>query len=98
MSRRTRRMRRRLHRRDVRGEPLTLLVDDRYPGETLEALVWGICRWDSVGHDAGGGTFDRPGRATVILVRRDGTLKALHTHFSLVPRPVPASPAASPPG
>jgi DNA segregation ATPase FtsK/SpoIIIE, S-DNA-T family len=40
-------MRRRLHRRDVRGEPLTLLVDDRYPGETLEVLVRGICRYRS---------------------------------------------------
>ncbi len=47
MSRRTRRMRRRLHRRDVRGEPLTLLVDDRYPGETLEALVRAIYRYRS---------------------------------------------------
>lgn len=45
--RRTRRMRRRLHRRGLRGEPLTLLVDDRYPGETLEALVRGIYRYRS---------------------------------------------------
>jgi ketosteroid isomerase-like protein len=51
------------------------------------ALVWGICRWDSVGKDPDGTEFDRPGRATVILTRRDGQLKALHTHFSLVPRP-----------
>ncbi len=47
MSRRTRRMRRRLHRRDVRGEPLTLLVDDRYPGETLQALIRAIYRYRS---------------------------------------------------
>jgi hypothetical protein len=40
-------MRRRLHRRGLRGEPLTLLVDDRYPGETLEALVRGIYRYRS---------------------------------------------------
>jgi ketosteroid isomerase-like protein len=57
------------------------------PDEGGGKLVWAICRWDSVGHDANGTTFDRPGRATVILERRDGTLKALHTHFSLVPRP-----------
>ncbi len=37
-------MRRRLHRRDVGGEPLTLLVDDRYPGQTLEALLRAIYR------------------------------------------------------
>ena len=41
MSRRTRRAQRRLRRRDTRGEPPTLLLDDRYPGETLEALA----RW-----------------------------------------------------
>jgi ketosteroid isomerase-like protein len=63
-----------------------------FDAETLRfgadgALVWAICRWDSVGKDADGQTFDRPGRATVILARRDGQLKALHTHFSLVPRP-----------
>ncbi|MGH3816715.1 MAG: hypothetical protein ACRDRE_02930 [Pseudonocardiaceae bacterium] len=47
MSRRTRRTHRRLHRRDVRGEPLTLLVDDRYPGETRKALVGTIYRYRS---------------------------------------------------
>jgi S-DNA-T family DNA segregation ATPase FtsK/SpoIIIE len=40
-------MRLRLHRRNVRGEPLTLLVDDRYPGETLEALARAIYRYRS---------------------------------------------------
>jgi ketosteroid isomerase-like protein len=56
-------------------------------------LVWAICRWDSIGRDASGATFDRPGRATVILERRDGALKALHTHFSLVPRPASTDPS-----
>ncbi len=50
-------------------------------------LLWGICRWDSEGGNPDGSTYSRPGRATVILQRRDGALKALHTHFSLVPRP-----------
>jgi DNA segregation ATPase FtsK/SpoIIIE, S-DNA-T family len=40
-------MRRRLHRRDVRGEPLTLLMDDRYPGQTLEALIRALYRYRS---------------------------------------------------
>jgi S-DNA-T family DNA segregation ATPase FtsK/SpoIIIE len=40
-------MRRRLHRRDVQGEPLTLLLDDVYPGETLEVLVRAIYRYRS---------------------------------------------------
>ena len=65
----------------------TLRFGAACPDEGGGSLVWAICRWDSVGHDAGGGTFDRPGRATVILERRQGVLKALHTHFSLVPRP-----------
>lgn len=43
MSRRTRR----LHRRDIRGEPLTLLVDDWYSGETLNALVGAVYRYRS---------------------------------------------------
>jgi len=43
MSRRTRRMR----RRDVRGEPLTLLVNDRYPGQTRKALARLIYRYRS---------------------------------------------------
>jgi DNA segregation ATPase FtsK/SpoIIIE, S-DNA-T family len=39
MNRRTRRARRRLRRGDARREPLLLLADDRYPGESLEALA-----------------------------------------------------------
>jgi ketosteroid isomerase-like protein len=68
------------------------IQDFTFDPETLRlgadgALVWAICRWDSLGKDADGRPFDRPGRATVILTRRDGQLKALHTHFSLVPHP-----------
>ncbi len=36
-----------MHRRDVRGEPLTLLVDGRYPGETRKALARAIYRYRS---------------------------------------------------
>jgi S-DNA-T family DNA segregation ATPase FtsK/SpoIIIE len=36
-----------MHRRNLRGEPLTLLVDDRYPGETLEVLAHAIYRYRS---------------------------------------------------
>jgi ketosteroid isomerase-like protein len=68
------------------------------PDEGEGGLVWAICRWDSVGHDTTGDTFDRPGRATVILERRDSTLKALHTHFSLVPRPATAALGETPVG
>jgi ketosteroid isomerase-like protein len=48
-------------------------------------LAWGITTWSSTGFDERGGPFDRPGRATVIFVRRDGGWRALHTHFSLYP-------------
>jgi ketosteroid isomerase-like protein len=47
--------------------------------------AWGIATWGSTGFDEQGKPYDRPGRATVIFVRRDGAWKALHTHFSLFP-------------
>jgi ketosteroid isomerase-like protein len=50
-------------------------------------LAWAICPWDSLGTRADGSTFARPGRATVILERRDGRWLAVHTHFSLYPQP-----------
>src|SRR4030081_1666535 len=66
----SRRMRRRLHRRDVRGEPLTLLVDDRYPGETLEALVRTIYRYRSelAPFVLGAATARSPGWAPVVAL------------------------------
>jgi ketosteroid isomerase-like protein len=48
-------------------------------------LGWGIVTWDSTGFDERGEPYERPGRATVIFVRRDGAWRALHTHFSLFP-------------
>lgn len=47
MNRRTRRTRRRLRRGDARCEPLLLLTDDRYPGESLEALAHCVYRYRS---------------------------------------------------
>jgi ketosteroid isomerase-like protein len=47
--------------------------------------AWGIATWTSTGFDEAGQPFHRPGRATVILERRDGGWLALHTHFSLAP-------------
>jgi hypothetical protein len=47
MTRRTRRARRRLRREDARREPLLLLADDRYPGESLEALARCLYRYRS---------------------------------------------------
>lgn len=42
--------------------------------------------WDSLGFREDGTTFDRPGRASVVLARRDGRWLALHGHFSLAPK------------
>jgi ketosteroid isomerase-like protein len=41
--------------------------------------------WSSVGYDATGAPFLRPGRATVVLAREGDRLLAVHTHFSLAP-------------
>lgn len=47
-----------------------------------------IAPWDSLGRRPDGTTFPRPGRATLLLVPRDGRWVALHSHFSLAPQPV----------
>lgn len=52
-------------------------------GESERA--WGVATWLSTGFDDAGRPFDRPGRATVVLERREGRWLAVHTHFSLVP-------------
>ena len=46
-----------------------------------------VVPWDSVGIDAGGARFDRPGRATIVLQRGSATdpWTGIHTHFSLAP-------------
>ena len=48
-------------------------------------FAWGITQWNSVGFDADGNSFNRPGRATVILQKVEETWLAVHTHFSLLP-------------
>ena len=50
-----------------------------------ERHAWGVVTWTSVGFDGGHEPFYRPGRATVILERRDGRWLSVHTHFSLYP-------------
>lgn len=49
------------------------------------SLAWGVATWDSTGFDADGEPYHRPGRATVVLDRRDGVWRCAHTHFSLAP-------------
>lgn len=49
-------------------------------------LLWVACPWDSQGtHPDSSGTFNRPGRVTVVLTRDDNRWLAAHTHFSLYP-------------
>ena len=50
-----------------------------------ERIAWGAATWTCVGFDELGHPFPRPGRATVIMERRNGIWLAAHTHFSLVP-------------
>jgi len=50
-----------------------------------DALLCVVAPWDSLGVNRDGTTFPRPGRATLLLVRRERWV-AVHSHFSLAPR------------
>lgn len=50
-----------------------------------ETQIGVVVPWDSLGVGADGTTFPRPGRATLILVHRDGRWVAVHSHFSVAP-------------
>jgi catechol 2,3-dioxygenase-like lactoylglutathione lyase family enzyme/ketosteroid isomerase-like protein len=62
----------------------TVLVDEAR-GTVTGDLAWVAAPWTSRGVAADGSTFERPGRLTVVLERRDGRWLARHTHFSLAP-------------
>jgi catechol 2,3-dioxygenase-like lactoylglutathione lyase family enzyme/ketosteroid isomerase-like protein len=64
----------------------TVLVDQARGGVRGD-LAWVAAPWTSRGVAADGSMFERPGRLTVVLERRDGRWLARHTHFSLVPTP-----------
>lgn len=49
-----------------------------------ETLLGVIVPWDSLGVNPDGTTFPRPGRATLLLLRRERWV-AVHSHFSLTP-------------
>jgi ketosteroid isomerase-like protein len=49
--------------------------------------AWAAVPWDSQGQQASGEWYDRPGRATLILQRRNGAWLCVHSHLSLYPRP-----------
>jgi ketosteroid isomerase-like protein len=54
-------------------------------GGVAGATGWVAAPWDSIVQRSDGSTFERPGRLTVVLERRDGRWLATHTHFSLAP-------------
>ena len=67
-------------------EDFRFLTDDlivQASPDGLQAVA--IVSWDSTGIAEDGSRFDRPGRATVVLVRdtTDGPWRGTHTHFSL---------------
>lgn len=41
--------------------------------------------WTSTGFDQSGKSFDRPGRISLVLEKRQSKWRAIHTHNSLVP-------------
>lgn len=47
--------------------------------------AWVAALWESLGVRGDGTTFERGGRFTVVLERRDGRWLATHTHVSLSP-------------
>ena len=63
---------------------LELLTMDVSPDRLLAS---GVVPWGSNGFHEDGTTFDRPGRATIILRRDsvDAPWQAVHSHFSLNP-------------
>lgn len=50
-----------------------------------ETMLCVVVPWDSLGVNPDGTTFSRPGRATLVLVNREGEWVAIHSHFSLAP-------------
>jgi hypothetical protein len=56
---------------------------DGVSGGGNETTAWGVTTWSSIGFDAEHVPFDRPGRATVILERRDDRWLAVHTRASI---------------
>lgn len=58
-------------------------LDELYAGVSGD-LAWVAVPWDSEGQ-RDGEWFARPGRATLILERRNGAWLAKHSHFSLYP-------------
>lgn len=76
------------------------IKDFRFKTESLRVSVSpdrkhavAMLPWESTGFDANGVPYDRPGRATAVLVRGsvEQPWQGIHTHFSLYPKEVQLS-------
>ena len=65
-------------------EDFTFRLDELHCLGTDQALCL-VVPWDSRGRRPDGTRFSRPGRATLLLVPREGSWVAVHSHFSLAP-------------
>jgi ketosteroid isomerase-like protein len=68
----------------------TFQVDELQTGHEGN-LAWAVLPWTSTGYYPDGTAFDRPGRATLVFVRRDGRWLVKHSHFSLNPGTPPTT-------
>jgi ketosteroid isomerase-like protein len=68
----------------------TFVFDQLHAGHDGN-LAWGVVPFMSTGFHPDGTPFERPGRATIILERRDGRWLAKHSHFSLYPGTPPTT-------
>jgi catechol 2,3-dioxygenase-like lactoylglutathione lyase family enzyme/ketosteroid isomerase-like protein len=69
---------------------------DEARGGIVGDTAWVAAPWDSLGTNADGTTYARPGRLTMVFVKRDGRWLARHTHLSLVPNPRPTTGTETP--
>ena len=65
-------------------EDFEVLLDEVHAGVSGD-LAWGMAPWTSTGFHESGETFERPGRASIVLERRNGAWLVVHSHFSLSP-------------
>ena len=54
-------------------------------GDIRGETAWVAASWRSEGRRPSGAWFERFGRATFVLTWRDGSWRAVHSHFSLRP-------------
>jgi len=72
-------------------------IDDQARVNVGDTIAWIASPWHSQGRDERGNWYDRHGRCTLILRRRDdGTWACCHSHFSKEPSSQPTPPGVTP--